>query len=135
VEERAERWLRYATILYAIGLALHSADHFRRGLDVLTPEVFWGGNVITVIGVTAIALVFLRHRLAPVVAVIGGWPIAIGVTAAHLLPHWSVFSDAFPGSAVSPVSWAAVLIEIAGALALGAAGAYALRVSRRPQPA
>ena len=37
------------------------------------------------------------------------------------------FSDAFPGGAVDALSYTAVLFEIGGALALGAAGLYALR--------
>lgn len=55
------------------------------------------------------------------------FPTALVVAASHLLPQWSALSDAFPGSGVDALSWAAVLSEIAGALAFGAAGAYVLR--------
>jgi hypothetical protein len=120
--------------LYAVGLAAHTADHVRRGVDILTPQVFWGGNVIALVGLVTIVLVFMGHRLAPMAAVVAGWTIAIGVSAAHLLPHWSAFSDAFPGGSVGPLSWAAVLTEIVGALGLGAAGAYAWR-SQQPSSA
>src|SRR5438128_6161055 len=94
-----ERALRYAAGVYAIGLAVHTGDHLRRGFGVLTRHVFWAGNLSTVIGVTAVVLIFARHRLAPLAAVWAGFPIAIGVAAVHLLPRWSACSDAFPGGA------------------------------------
>src|SRR5438132_5949105 len=126
----SDRLLAYAAALYGIGLVAHTADHIRRGAGVLTLEVKWAGIVSTAIGVATIALVLARHRLAPLAAVVVGAPIAVGVAAVHLLPHWSVWSDAFPGAqatGVSPLSWAVVLLEIAGALALLAAGTYVLR--------
>ena len=126
----SDRLLAYAAALYGIGLVAHTADHIRRGAGVLTLEVKWAGIVSTAIGVATIALVLARHRLAPLAAVVVGAPIAVGVAAVHLLPHWSVWSDAFPGAQatdVSPLSWAVVLLEIAGALALLAAGTYVLR--------
>jgi hypothetical protein len=132
VTVREDRLLRNATILYGVGLALHLADHVRRGTGVLTGEVNLLGTISTIAGIITIGLVFTRHRLAPVVAVILGFPVAVGVAAVHLLPHWSDFSDAFPGSTtgVNGISWTVVLIEIAGAFALGVAGLNALRHSR-----
>jgi hypothetical protein len=94
---------------------------------VLTPEVLWGGTVLTVAGVVAIVAVLARHRLAPKIAVAVGFYAAISVAASHLLPRWSSLSDAFPGGRVDALSWAAVSVEIAGAIALGAAAAAALR--------
>jgi hypothetical protein len=127
------RALRYATGFYAIGLAIHTADHFRRGTEVLTNEVLTLGTLSTLGGLVVIALVFAGHRLAPLVAVVFGIPVAIGVAATHLLPEWSDFSDAFPGAhhtGVTAMSWVVVLVEVAGLLAVGAAGAYALREER-----
>jgi len=101
----------------------------RRGTDVLTPEVLWAGALTTVMGLILIAVVFSRHRLAPLAAAAFGFSNAAGVAAVHLLPHWSAFSDAFPGGAergVEATSWAVALIEIAGLLALGVAGTYVL---------
>ena len=124
----SDRLLRYAAALYAIGLVAHNADHIRRGTSVITAEVFWAGIVSTAIAVGIIALIVARHRLAPAVA-LGAIPIGIGVAAVHLLPHWSALSDAFPGAqatGVSPMSWAVVLLEIAGALAVGACGVHIL---------
>ena len=131
------RFLRYAALFYALGLALHTVDHLRRGLDVLTPEVQWAGNLSTAVGITAVLLVLMGHRWGPLVAVLTGIPVAIGVAAVHLLPHWSAFSDAFPGAnntGVTALSYTVVLIEIVGALAMGIAG-LAVIVSRRPDVA
>jgi hypothetical protein len=119
------RYLKYAALLYALGLALHAVDHLRRGLDVLTPEVQWAGNLSTLLGIAAVVLVLMGHRWAPMVAVVTGIPVALGVAAVHLIPHWSAFSDAFPGAqhtGVTALSYSVVLIEIGGALAMGAAG-------------
>jgi hypothetical protein len=125
-EHQGYRLLRYATILYAIGLVLHSADHVRRGIDASTPEVIWLGNITTVIGLIVIALVFSGHPLAPLGADDKGFGSAVGDTAVHLHPHWSAISDSFPDGGVGVTSWAVVLIEIAGLLALGAAGTHLL---------
>lgn len=126
---RSARLLRYAALVYAAGFLLHNGDHVRRGFDVLTPEVFAAGTVTGVVAMAAITLALVGHRVAPLVAVVHGFSQALGVAAVHLLPHWSAFSDSLPDGHVDALSWAAVLAEIAGALALGAAGAYALRHS------
>jgi len=130
--------LRLAASLYLVGLIAHTADHFRRGTSVLTTEVLVAGFVSTIAGIATVALIFTRNRRAPLAAAFLGFPVAIGVAAVHLLPKWSVFSDAFPGSTgtgVSALSWTVVLVEIAGALALGIAGASDLsRESRMDSP-
>jgi hypothetical protein len=127
------RALRYAGGLYAVGLVLHTADHVRRGLDVLTPEVSVAGYLSIGGGLLVLALILYGHRLAPIAAVAYGLPAAIGTAASHLLPHWSSFSDAFPGAhgtGVTGVSWAVVLLEIAGHVALAVAGLACLRRER-----
>ncbi|HEY2663349.1 MAG TPA: hypothetical protein VGI47_03350 [Candidatus Binataceae bacterium] len=110
---------------------VHGLDHFRRGFDALTAQVYWAGQIPSALGLIAIALVLFRHYLAPWVAVLVGFPMALGVAASHLLPRWRSLSEAFPSSAVDALSYAAVLTEIAGALALGVAGACVLLVSGR----
>lgn len=122
---RADRVLRYAALVYTAGFLAHNGDHVRRGLDVLTPEVFWAGTVSGMVAVAAITLALVGHRLAPLVAVAHGFSQALGVAAVHLLPRWGALSDSLPDGGVDALSWAAVLVEIAGALAFGAAGAYA----------
>ncbi len=119
--------LRYAAAFYALTIAFHTADHVRRGIDVVTPEVFWAGIASTIVAFVVIALIFSGNRLAPALAVAVGFLNALGVSAVHLWPRWSAFSDPFPGGNESGVSWAAVLLEIAAALALGVAGLFASR--------
>ena len=119
------RNLRFAALFYALGLGLHTVDHVRRGLDVLTPEVQWAGNLSTTIGIATVVLILVGNRFGPLAAALTGIPVGVGVAAVHLLPHWSAFSDAFPGShgaGVTPMSWAVVLIEIVGAIAMGVLG-------------
>jgi hypothetical protein len=127
---RAGRLLRAVALGYAAGFLVHSVDHVRRGLDLLTPEVFWAGNASGAFAIVAIVLALVGHRLAPLLALAHGFSQALGVAAVHLLPRWSAFSDSLPDGGADALSWAAVLIEIAGALAFGAAGAYALRRGR-----
>jgi len=42
---RSPEPLRIAAVVFAVALLVHGADHLRRGMDVVTPEVFWLGNV------------------------------------------------------------------------------------------
>jgi len=128
---RRERVLRISAVVFAVALAVHGADHLRRGLDVMSTLVRNVGGVQFVTGALAVVLVFRRHRLAPAVAVVVGFLGAIGFVAAHLLPHWSAFSDPFTGSQVAPgvngFSWFAALFEIAADFAFGVAGLRVLR--------
>jgi hypothetical protein len=131
-----ERFLMNAALLYGTGLVLHTADHIRRGLGVLTPEVFWLGGVSTIVGVVTIVLVFARHPRAPLIAAIMGFQVALGTSAVHLLPHWSSFSDALPGArgtGVTAFSFVVVNIEIVGAFLLGIAGANLLFHQRKTE--
>jgi hypothetical protein len=128
---RAARALKYAALVYAVGLLVHTADHLRRGLDILTPEVFWAGSVTSAVAVAAIWIALAGNRLAPVIAFAHGITQGLGVAAVHLLPSWSSFSDSLPDGGADVLSWAVVLVEIAAALAFGAAGAYLLRYQAR----
>ena len=126
--------LWYAAVFYTVAWAVHTGDHLRRGLGAVTPEVSVLGSVAAVVQLLAVSAVFLRWRWAPMLAVAIGFPDAVGIAAVHLLPHWSSFSDAFPGAhgtGVTAFSWFAAIVEITGALAFGAAGAYAWRQSLR----
>ena len=132
-----ERALRYAAVIYVIGLAVHTADHVHRGLRAVTGEVFWAGNLSTALGLVMVVLIFMRHRLAPLAATWIALPLAVGVASVHLLPHWGVLSDPFPGggpNGVTAVSWIAVVTEIAGAAALAVIGIAMMRrmLERRP---
>ena len=127
---RGAKALRYAAAFYAAAWAIHTGDHLVRGFGAVTTQVTVLGTTAAVLQVVAIAMVFTRHRLAPIAAVAIGFPDGIGIAAVHLLPHWSAFSDAFPGAhgtGVTGFSWVAAVVEITGALAFGAAGLYVLR--------
>jgi hypothetical protein len=124
---RLHRMLSYAACCFAAALVMHGADHLRRGISVVTPEVLWGGSLLSAIGLATVLLVLSGHRLGPLLAVVVGFPTAAGVVAAHLLPRWSALSDSFVSNGADLVSWIAVLAEILAALALGVAGARALR--------
>src|SRR4051812_4908011 len=127
--------LRGAAIFFAVGFAIHNADHIRRGASSVTTALFVAGNLAAVVSVVAIVLILRRHRLAPQIAVLAGFPLAIGFAAAHMLPTWSALSDSFVDGHVSAFSWFASLLEIAGALTLGMAGLYVLRLRRAAPPA
>ena len=126
-----DRILRYAAVFFLVGFAVHNADHIRRGASSVTPELFVAGNLAAVVSIAAVVLVLRRHRLAAKVAVAAGFPLALGFTAAHMLPTWSVLSDSFVDQHVSIFSWVASLMEIAGALVLGFAGLVVLRRRRQ----
>jgi hypothetical protein len=127
--------LRPATAVFAVALAVHAADHLRRGMDVVTTHVQWAGNLQLTLAVVTIALVWARHPAAPALAAAVGFASAVGFTAAHLLPDWGAFSDPFTGGEVAPhvtwFSWFAALFEIAADALLGVAGVRALRA--RPE--
>jgi hypothetical protein len=130
---RATKMLQWAAVAYAIAWVIHTGDHLRRGTDVTTTEVLVAGGIAAILQLSAVAAVFLRSPWAPVMAVAIGFSDAIGIAAVHLLPHWSSFSDAFPGAhgtGVTGFSWFAAIIEVVSALAFGIAGAYALKTTR-----
>lgn len=60
VRGRREQLLRAAAIVYLIAWAVHTADHARRGLGVVTPEVALLGIVAAVVQLAVIAAVLRR---------------------------------------------------------------------------
>jgi hypothetical protein len=132
---RDDRALRAAALLYLVGFVLHTLDHLRRGLDVVTHHVFWAGNLSAVLAAACIVLVLAHHRLAPFIATAVGFTVAIGVSAVHLLPYWSAFSDSLPDGNTDWFTWVAVLTEIVGSALTGVAGLTILRRSQWRVPA
>jgi hypothetical protein len=134
-EQSPEQRLRWIAVIFLVAVTVHGADHVRRGMDVVTTQVMLAGTVQYLLAVIAVALVYRRHPRAPVVAIAIGFASAIGFTAAHLLRHWSSFSDSFVGSRVAPnvtvLSWATALFEIGADLAFGWAGVRVLRDRRK----
>ena len=130
----AERRLRATAAVFAVAVVVHGADHVRRGIDVATDVVRDAGATQAVLVAIAVVLVFRRHRLAPLVAAIVGFVSAVGFGAAHLLPHWSAFSDPFTGTAVAPgvtaFSWLTAVFEIAAGVAFAIAGLRLMKEER-----
>ena len=118
-----------ANLVFVFAMALHGIDHLTqaRGVDALTREVFWGGVVRGVLALGTLPLTLGRHPRAPLVAAVVGLWTALGVSAAHLAPHWSAFSDPYPNLGLGVWSWTVVLAEIAAALAFGLIGVARLR--------
>jgi hypothetical protein len=123
---RSEERLRRSGIVCLVAVLAHGADHARRGIDVVTTQVASAGAIQLVLVALTVWLVFRNHHWAPSAAIAVGFAGAIGFGAAHLLPHWSSFSDPFRGTDaglhVNALSWASALFEIGADLALGWAG-------------
>jgi hypothetical protein len=135
----AEQVLRRSAVVFMVAVTVHGADHVRRGIDVVTTQVLSAGTIQFLLAVVALVLVFRRHPWAPAFAIALGFQSAIGFTAAHVLPHWSAFSDPFTGSPVAPnvtaLSWATAVFEIGADLAFGWAGVRALGTFGRREAA
>jgi hypothetical protein len=127
--------LRGAAVIFSVALSVHTADHLRRGMDVVQPAVFTAGMIQGVLAAIAVVLTFQGSRWAPHAAIVVGFASAVGFTAAHLLPTWGSFSDSFihaaPVEAVTWFSWLTAILEILGDLLFGAAG-VAVLVARSP---
>ncbi len=126
-QRQADAGLRWAAWSFLGAAVLHNGDHFRRGVNTVSTQLFWVGSLGMVISAVTIYLVLSGHRTAPLAAVSAGFPLALGFTAAHWLPRWSALSDTFVHGGVATISMVASLLEIAGALWLGFAGLASLR--------
>jgi hypothetical protein len=115
--------LAVANLVFLATMVLHGADHVRQGTGNLTPEVFWGGMVLGVLALSSLPFTLRRHPRAPLVAAVVGLWTVVAVSASHLAPHWSAASDPYPGQGLDAWSWAAMLSEVAAALAFGVLGA------------
>ncbi|MGE2714414.1 hypothetical protein ACQI4L_10185 [Mycolicibacterium litorale] len=132
------RWdagLRPAAVVFGAAVALHGADHLRRGMDVIPPAVMVAGMIQIALAVITITLVFLGSRWAPHAAAVVGLVSAAGFTVAHLLPTWGFFSDSFinapPAARVTWFSWVTAVIEIIADTVFGLVGIAILRSRAR----
>ncbi|MGK2949671.1 MAG: hypothetical protein ACSLFP_13950 [Acidimicrobiales bacterium] len=126
--DRLHRRLHAATWVFALGSAVHIADHLRRGQGSVTDELHVTGTLALVLQVVVVTLVAAGHRLAPLAASAAGLPLAVGFAAAHWVPQWSALSD--PVWEVGDLRWlsyAASTMEIVGALAVGLTGLAIVR--------
>jgi hypothetical protein len=121
--------LTAANIAFVLAILLHAADHVRQpgGLGALTPEVLWGGGALALLGLATLPLTLRRHPQAPLVAAALGLATAVSVSASHLAPRWSAFSDPYADLSLGAYSWAVMLAEVAAALVFGLIGVAALR--------
>jgi hypothetical protein len=114
--------LAVANLVFLATMVLHGADHVRQGTGDLAPEVFWGGMVLGVLALSSLPFTLRRRPRAPMVAAAVGLGTVLAVSASHLAPHWSAASDPYPGQGLDAWSWAAMLSEVAAALAFGVLG-------------
>lgn len=133
MDDRNGTLLRVTAVAYAAAIAVHFADHLRRGLDASPDGVIALGLFAAVLQGAAVLAALTRRSFAPLLAVAVALPDAIGVVAVHLLPRWSALSDPFPGPdavGVTALSWASGIAEIVTGLAFAYAGWVALRARR-----
>jgi hypothetical protein len=135
---RENQLLRYSAITFIVAVAIHGADHAYRGIELQSPQVLWAGTIQALLGALTVWLVFLRHRWAPIAAILIGFASALLFSAAHLLPTWGVFSDSYltpaAGAGVSWFSWITAVLEIGADLLFGWAGLNALLQARAAAP-
>jgi hypothetical protein len=126
-----ERIFRWAAAVFAVAVAVHGADHLRRGMDVVPSAVMVAGTIQLILAAVTVALVFTRSRWAPHAAIAIGFVSAMGFTAAHLLPAWGIFSDSFvnapPSAHVTTFSWITAILEIGADIVFGLSGIAVLR--------
>lgn len=129
-----DRWdhrFRICAAVFGAAVALHGADHLRRGMDVIPPAVMLAGMIQIVLAVVTIVVVFRGSPWAPHAAVVVGFVSAVGSNAAHLLPTWGFFSDscvnAPPAARVTWFSWTTAVFEIIAAIVFGLAALAVLR--------
>lgn len=127
--DRGDRWLLAAGWVFTVAVVVHNSDHLRRGADAVSADVFWIGTAGVLVEVGIVALIALRHRTAPLAALIAGVSLATGYLVVHFLPARSWLSDAFPGAeGVSPLSWFAATFEVIAALLVAGVGWQVLRI-------
>jgi hypothetical protein len=114
--------------MFAMAVILHNGDHLRRGVDKLSSDVFWVGTAGIILEVTLVVLMFQRHRLAPLAALLGGALLAVGYVEVHFLPAHGWLSDSLVSPRdISALSWAAASLEVSAAFILAAVGLWVFR--------
>ena len=133
-EQRTERLLRYAAVIFIAAVAIHGADHMRRGIEDQSASIVSAGTIQAVLGVVAVALVLRKDRRAPVAAIVVGFASALLFAAAHLLPTWQGLSDSYvtpsAGAGVTWFSWLTAVLEIGADVLFGWAGLNVLLQAR-----
>jgi hypothetical protein len=121
-EERDMMILTLAATVFAATVVFHNFDHMRRGGHSVSALVFWVGSAAIVLEVVVVFLVFMRHRLAPLAAILTGLSLAGGYAIVHFTPERGFFSDSLISGHGQAISIVAASLETFGALLLGLAG-------------
>jgi hypothetical protein len=118
-----------AATLFTVAVLVHNFDHVRRGIDAVHRDVFWAGTLSIGLEVAIVVLLIARHRFAPLVAVAGGFGLALGYLIVHFLPARAWLSDSFSShtGSVGPMSWFAASLEVVAALVVGVVGLLEIR--------
>jgi hypothetical protein len=122
----AERHLRWAAILFAIGWGVHLSDHLRRGMAASPHAVMVGGMIQGLFVVVAVLMAATGRRWAPEAAIAVGIGSAILFTYAHLLPSYlPAYQDSFvsgPRINVTWFSWVSAAAEIGTGIVFAVVG-------------
>jgi hypothetical protein len=131
----ADRFIKVATVAFAIGFGAHGIDHMLRGMAASPMSVMIGGAIQGVFVVVAVALVLGNRPHAPAVAIGVGFGSAALFVYAHLLPtFFPDFQDSFvsgPRINVTWFSWLTALAEIGTGLVFGYAGLRSQRTQAK----
>lgn len=122
----AERNLRWAAMLFAIGWAVHVVDHLRRGMAASPHAIMVGGMIQGLFVLVAIFLAFTGRPRAPQAAIAVGFGSAVLFIYAHLLPSYlPAYQDSFvsgPRINVTWFSWVSAVAEIGTGMVFAIAG-------------
>ena len=128
---KAEKRLRWAAVVCAAAVAIHGADHLRRGITAEPWSVQVAGTLQLILVGLSVWMTFSRRPGAAELAIAVGYFGAVGFAYAHLLPDWFHFlSDSFispPQRGVTWFSWVTAVLEIGADALYGTAGVYAYR--------
>jgi hypothetical protein len=125
----AQRHLRLAALLFAIGWGVHVSDHLRRGMAASPHAIMVGGMIQGLFVVVAILMAATGRPRAPEAAIAVGFGSAILFTYAHLLPSYlPAYQDSFvsgPRINVTWFSWVSAAAEIGTGIVFAIAGIQA----------
>ena len=131
--DSADRHLRWAAILFAIGFGIHGLDHLRRGMSASPPSIMVGGMIQGLFVAAAVVMALMQRRRAPEAAIAVGFGSALLFTYAHLLPsYFPAYQDSFvsgPRINVTWFSWLSAVTEIGTGIVFAIAGFRARRPS------
>src|SRR3954453_9924600 len=117
-----QRHLEWAAWFFTVAVLVHNADHVRRNAAALSHDVFAAGTAAMVVEVAVVVAVFLRHRLAPLLAAAAGAALAAGYVVVHFTPARGWLSDSLL-SRSHLMSIGAAGLETMAAIVLGTIGA------------